>query len=245
MTKSGNPSRSQAATGPSVLATAVNILVAPGEAFSTIRTRPTILFPLLLVAVSTMLVIAWYFRVLDYDWYIDDTLARLPNLSEAELETARERMAGLSQRNLMLLSTLSSGAGLVIILLLQAGYLTLVSALHGDEYRFRQWFSLAAWTGLPGLLSTLSMAINIWLNPSGQVGIYDLNSLSLYNLGMQTANESLNQLLNGINLPMLWSLGLVIVAYRQWLQAGPLRALIIVTAPYLLIFGVLTYFALR
>jgi len=245
MSETGNIGHPTETTRQSVVVTAVNVLTSPAEAFASIKTRPTVIFPLLLILISTMLVIGWYFAILDYDWYIDDTLSRLPNLSEAELETARDRMEGLTQRKLMMISTLSSGAGLVIILLLQSGYLSLVSALHGDDYRFHQWFSLAAWTSLPGLLSTLSMGINIWLNPSGQISIYDLNALSLYNLGVQTGNESLNRLMNGINLAMLWSLGLMVLAYRQWLGTTPVRAATVVASPYLLIFGILTYFALR
>ena len=227
-----------------LLATAVNIFTAPSEAFSAIRSRPHILFPMATVLISTMAVMGWYFAVLDFDWYIDDTLGRLSSLDESQLEQARERMEALSQRNTMLLSIFGSAISISFIYLLQAGYLTLVAALAGDEIRFKQWFSLCAWTNLPYLLVSVSMAVNIILNPNGQLSIYDLNGLSLSNLGMQTDNGSLNQMFSSLSLAQFWNLALLVAAYQQWLSKGLLKSAAIVIAPYLAIYGIWAYFAL-
>ncbi|MBT8147841.1 MAG: YIP1 family protein [Gammaproteobacteria bacterium] len=222
---------------------AINVLTAPSEAFRTIRERPTSLFPLALILASTLGVMAWYFAILDYDWYIDDTLSQFPDFTEQQMADAREGMQSLSQNTMMGITMLSGGVTILVIYLIQSSYLSLVSALKGDEIRFRQWWSLVAWTNLPSLFVAISMAVTILLNPSGQLSALELNGLTLLSLGMETANPSLNRIFSTINLAMIWNLVLLVMAYRQWLQASAVRAMTVVVAPYLLIFGVWTYFA--
>ena len=153
-------------------------------------------------------------------------------------------MESISQSNMTLIGLFGSAFSLLVVYTLQSGYLSLVSALSGDSYRFSHWFSLICWTNLPYLLVVISMVVNIVLNPNGQLSVYDLNALSLSNLGAQSSNVSIEQILSSLNLTMFWSLALVVLAYRQWLQSGLIKAIVVVTAPYLLIFGVWTYFAL-
>lgn len=226
------------------LATAVNIFTAPRDAFNTLEQRPSKLFPLAVMIVSTMLVMFWYFSIVDFEWYVDDVLTG-SNLEGEQLEQARENMLQLSRTNMMLFGMLGGAVGMLVIFVLQSAYLSLVSALHGDKYRFGHWFSAVCWTGLPSLLAIVGMVVTILLSPNGQLSAYDLNPLTLTNLGMQTDNASLQSILNSLNLPMVWSLALMVMLYRQWLNASALRATVIVTAPYILIFGIWTYFALR
>lgn len=229
---------------PGPLVQAINLLTAPTAVFQVLRTTPTWIFPLTVVLSGVILVTGWYFAVLDYDWYVDDTLSRIPQLDGAELEETRDAMLSFSQRNLLILGIVGSAVSLLLIYLAQAGYLSLVSSLRGDTFRFRQWFSLAAWTSLPNLFTSLSMAVTLLLHPGGQLSNYDLNALSLYTLGMQFTNQSLNQILSTLNLPMFWNLALLVMGYRQWLQVSLPKAAVTVLAPYLLIYGIWAYFAL-
>jgi hypothetical protein len=89
------------------------------------------------------------------------------------------------------------------------------------------------------------MAVNIAISPNGQLSAYDLNPLSLANLGMQTTNGSVQTLLNSLNLTMIWSVALIVAAYKQWLNSSMTKALSVVLAPYVLIFGAGAYFALN
>ncbi|MDP6651852.1 MAG: hypothetical protein QGF90_07080 [Gammaproteobacteria bacterium] len=50
--------------------------------------------------------------------------------------------------------------------------------------------------------------------------------------------------MNLLNLTMIWSITLTVLAYKQWLESSWLKAMSIVLAPYLLIIGVWAYFAL-
>ena len=93
------------------------------------------------------------------------------------------------------------------------------------------------------MLSVVGMAATIAVSPNGQLGAYDLDPLTLANLGMQSGNSSLTAIFNGISLPMLWGIGLTVMGYRQWLDCSLVKAMTVVLAPYLLLMGVWAYFA--
>ena len=235
--------------------TAINILVSPSEAFTELQQRPSKLFPLALILLSTMAVMFWYFTIVDFDWYIDDTLA-VVNLDdeptvigffadgeEGQLETAREQMASISQTTFKMFGIFSGAIGTLAVYVLQSGYLSLTSAISGSGQKFGDWFSLVLWTSLPYMLSVVGMVTTIALSPNGQLGAYDLDPLTLANLGMQSGNSSLTAIFNGISLPMLWGIGLTVMGYRQWLDCSLMKAMTVVLAPYLLLMGVWAYFA--
>ncbi len=47
---------------------AVNVFVAPAAAFKSLDSRPTFLFPLALLIISSVAAYSWYFAVVDYSW---------------------------------------------------------------------------------------------------------------------------------------------------------------------------------
>lgn len=232
-----------APTSRSPLTTLINILTAPGEAFAALQRHPTKLFPLALIVVCTALVMFWYFSIVDFDWYVDDTLAGRGNLSEEQLKAAREAMLSISQGRFTLIGMIGSCVGALVTYVLLAGYLTMSSALGGDKHRFGHWFSLVCWSNIPALIGVVGMAVTIALSPNGQLSAYDLNPLTLANLGVVAGTE-FQTMLSVISLPMLWTIALLVIGYRQWLQASWIKAAAVVLAPYLLILGVSTYFAL-
>ncbi|MEQ8952508.1 MAG: YIP1 family protein [Gammaproteobacteria bacterium] len=222
---------------------AVNIFTSPAEAFSEIEIRPTKLIPLVVILGSLCLTMFWYFSIVDFDWYVDDALS-ITNMSEAQREEAREAMLSMNRTTFMWFGIAGSAVTILLIWILQAGYLSLVSALTGDRFRFTHWFSLVAWTGLTALLSVVGMVVNLLLNTNGQLSAYELDPLTLANLGMQSSAGSMGIVFNSLNLPMFWGVALMVMAYRQWLQTSWARASAIVTGPYVVILGLLTYNAL-
>ncbi|HAJ76601.1 MAG: YIP1 family protein [Gammaproteobacteria bacterium] len=227
-----------------VINTAINVLASPSEAFNEIAQRPTKLFPLAIILGSSTAVMAWYFSIIDYDWYMDDALSLLSNFSEAQLEGTREVMESMSQTTFRVFGTIGGSISLLVVWLLQSVYLSLASALNGDRFKFTHWFSLIVWTALPYLLSVVGMAVTIALSPNGQLSAYDLDPTTLANLGMQSSNGSVGAVMNSLNLTMIWSITLTVLAYKQWLESSWLKAMSIVLGPYLLIIGVWAYFAL-
>lgn len=235
-------------TGPAgLVTTAINILTSPSEAFTELEQRPAKLFPLIIIMLPLLAVMFWYFTIIDFDWFIDDTLTNSfprANLEDGQLEQARETMESMSQTTFRMFGVFGSAAGMLLLWVLQAGYLSLVSQLNGDRFRFTHWFSLLIWTALPYLLTVIGMAVTIALNPNGQLSSFDLDPLTLTNLGIPSSNSTVALALNAVSLTQIWGVVLTVLAFKQWLVSGWVRALSIVLAPYLLIIGVSAYFLL-
>lgn len=227
-----------------LLATAVDIFASPAEAFAQILARPRILFPLLLVLLPTMLISVWYMQIVDYGWFIDDTLSRFAEMPEEQMAAIRTAYASQSQMTVTLSAVMGSLVSTLVIYVIHSGYLTLVSLMTGDRFRFRHWFSLLSWTNLPMLLVALVMAVNIALSANGQISLYDANALSLGSLGLQSGSAGVQQMFETFSLPMFWALGLLVMGYRQWVQCGWVRATLVVLAPYLLVIGIVIFFTL-
>lgn len=227
----------------SMFTIALNILTSPSEAFTELQQRPSKLTPLALIVLSTACVMYWYFGIVDFDWFVDDSLSAR-DLTEEQREAAREQMTSMSLSSFRLISTLASAFGILFFYVLQAGYLSLTSALSGSGQKFSHWFSLVLWTGLPSLLSIVGMIVTILLSPNGQISATDLDPLTLANLGMQSSNGSLMLVFQSISLTMLWGLSLVVMGYKQWLDCGLIKAVTVVLAPYLVIMLIGAYFAL-
>lgn len=220
----------------------VNVLTSPTEAFEELQKNPSKLAPLLAVLVVNAVLIFWYFSILDFDWFVDDMLQN-GNIPEDQLEEARENFDGMSQSTFRMFGLLGGSVGILVIYTLTSGYLTLTSALAGHNQKFSQWFSLVAWTGTVALFSMLGMAITLLMAANGQIGQLDLDPTNLRNLGLRPENESFQQIFGTINLTMIWSLVLTILGYKHWLGMNTLKAALIVSAPYVLIFGIWGYFA--
>ena len=223
--------------------TAINIIASPSEAFSELEQRPTKLFPIAVILISMMLVMFWYYTIVDFDWFIDDSLA-LANLSEDQMEAARDGMTSMSQTTFTMFGVLGGPAAFFVFWVIQAGYLSLMSALIGDRFKFTNWFSLVVWTALPYLLSNVGMAVTVALSPNGQLSAAELNPLTLRNLGMEVNITSLDALFLQLDLTIIWAIALTVMAYKQWLESSWIKACGIVLAPYLLLTGVWAYFAL-
>ncbi|MFT4885806.1 MAG: hypothetical protein ACJAY7_000701 [Pseudohongiellaceae bacterium] len=222
---------------PGLLETSVNIFTSPTEAFRALQKTPKKLFPLLLVLVFNALVLTWYFSIVDYSWFVDDILSA-QSFSEEERVDAREGMMALSINTFAMFGVLGGSAAIIAINLLQAAYLSLVAALRGDEYKFPHWFSLACWAGLPMLLTIAGSVVTILLSPNGQLSPYDLDPLTLRNLGVVSTNTSVQALAQSLSLSTFWGIGLMVFGYKQWIQTSWLRAAITVLSPYLCVVGI-------
>ncbi|MFK7864179.1 MAG: YIP1 family protein [Pseudohongiellaceae bacterium] len=229
-----------ASTG--LVATVINMFAAPQEAFTTLKSKPSILFPLCLIVLLNALVLGWYFSIVDYEWFIDDILAA-ENMDDTDRAQARESMLGLSINSFAMLGVLGGTAAIVVVNLIQAAYLSLAAAIRGDRFKFRHWFSLTCWAGMPVLLTIAGSAVTILLTPNGQLSAYQLDPLTLYNLGITTANASAQSLFQSISLAMLWSIGLLVCGHHYWTEASWGKSAALVLSPYFLVLGIWGFFA--
>ena len=219
----------------SPLATALNIFTSPSEAFAAIEQRPTWLFPLLTIIVAFSAVIAWYFTIVDFDWYVDQIASTL-NVREQQAAADGMRMMGSGG---MMASALGGIIfGFPIVFALYAGYLRLVSHILGDDTSFRKWFSLSVWTYLVYLVSVLALAVVVFLNPEGRIDIEAANPLSLNNLLGTEPGDTFHSLAKAVDLVMLWHFALMVLGYRQWLSASTGQACAVILGPAVVIYGI-------
>ncbi len=216
----------------------LNIYAAPAEAFAAIELAPSWLAPIALVMLSGLAATSYYFSGLDMAWWVDDTL-RQANVEDADLEAARAAMGSMTRGMLFSIGATSTVLASFLIALVQAMYLSLAAAIMGSAYKFKHWMALASWTSLPYVVGTLAMIVNVALHPNGQLSSYDLDPTSLAALGLTLEGTALESIARSVTLTMLWAVGLLTLGFAQWLKIGLGKSAVIITAPYLLVFGVI------
>lgn len=238
METSNNPENAPGAAPKPGLAMAVDIFASPGDAFAALRRRPTFWLPLLVLIGANAAAMFYYHSILDYDWFIDEMIVQAEIDDEEAIEAMR---AGFEMQSAFgVRASVAAVSGAIIFVLLyaiQALYLTLVSAVAGDGHKFRHWFSLSCWTSLPALVSIAGMLATVALSPNGQLSPYDLDPLSLRNLGVPANSGVMENLVSFLSLSSLWALALLTLGYRHWLGCGGFRAAAVVLTPWALILG--------
>ena len=210
--------------------TVLNILLEPATAFRSLRERPNSLLPALLVVGGTALAMLWYFAILDIPWFLENLLYQGgAEPSQDQIDAFRAGTEDLSPLIFMISGFFGVIFGILLIWTLQAGYLTLVSALTGDGFRFRNWFCLVTWTAIPTLFTVFGMAVTLLLNSNGQIAQQELDPLLLGNLGLQFGNSAVDNVLAQISLTQLWGRGaarirISVVAGRALVEIRDYRA---------------------
>ncbi len=215
----------------------INILAAPKEAFISIKEKPTVLFPLLL-AVFALVSVQWgYFNVVDTDFLIEQLIAQAQGFVNVPEDQLRANYEDLSTNRLTIQAAVSIAILIPLIMVIYSGYLSLISKFTYDEIRFKQWFSLSAWTGLPVIFAALAGWVVILTNSDGMIATSDIQPLSLNTLIFHTEGP-FSSMLSNLNLIQIWSLALSTFGYQQWTGKTLVTSATIVVGPYVLIYGI-------
>lgn len=215
-------------------ATALDIFVSPGEAFERLRERPRILFPLLILVVLSAGVVYWYYSAVDLAWMIE---TQMPDAMPADQPTGALEGSGMAAV-IGIVAAVSAGAGLLLGLLVSAGYLAFISMLTNDGYRFRQWFSLVCWCSLPMVLGQLATGVNLLVSDVSRLPPEQLNPLSFANLlGLDAGSGESGNLVMTLSPTALWALILVVLGYHSWTRRSVATAAAIVLGPPIVIAG--------
>ena len=152
----------------------INILTSPKEAFVSIKEKPTVLVPLILIVLSLASLQWGYFNAVDREFLIDQLVEQLQAFSNASESQIRENLENMDPSSRAIQAAVSIAIIMPLIMMLYAGYLSLISKFTYDEIRFKQWFSLSAWTGLPSLFIALAGWVVILTNSDGMIGTNDI-----------------------------------------------------------------------
>lgn len=223
-----------------------NIFAAPSEAFRALKERPTSLLPLLVLIAGACIVILWYYSSVDIPWLVERSLdqagAQLPADARRQL---LDRIAKTSPYVMGGSAAVASVIVMLLLLLVSSGYLTLVSQVTDDGYRFKSWFSLVCWSSMPYLLSLLATAVNLAANDVSHLPAEQLNPLSFANLlGLHLSGGTLVRVLQSLDLTSFWALGLMIAGYHRWTGKGLGASAAIVAGPLLVLVAAILLIAL-
>lgn len=217
----------------------IDIIAAPSAAFTRLKEKPTILFPLLLVLLATSSVQVGYILLTDRGFLVEQQLdqvrAVFGNLSAAQIEQMEQQMLEQSSTAMILNAGISTLLVLFVIMALYALYLKFVSKFSFVDFGWKAWMSLVSWTSVPVVFGALASWVVLLTNTNGQVPMMELNTLNFSNLlGLDAQGGPLAYL-----TPLyFWSFALLALGYQNWTKKGLVASALVSLAPYILIFGI-------
>lgn len=215
----------------------INIITSPQEAFNSLKEKPTVLVPLLIIIVMSALVQILYFSNVDKEFFIDQTVEqamRLVNVPESQI---REGLADTDPASSRIRYAIAVAIFLPFVLAISAGYFAFISKFTSDGIGFKKWYSLVTWTGIITVFSALAAIVVILMSADGRIAQSQLQPFSLNNLIFQTGGR-FQTMLSSIGLTQFWTLGLMTLGYQNWTGKSITTSGIIVTVPYLVIYGI-------
>jgi hypothetical protein len=228
------------------LALAGALATAPSTAFAELRERPRFWFPLLLVVLSTVAMVYWYYSTVDIEWLKDLMFSNNPKFQQMP-EAQRAMAMGAVGRGTMLWgSVIGATVFIPVFYLLQSLYLLLAAKVTKLPQGFKHWFALSCWTALPALLGTVVAAIMLLMSDNSQVSPNVLQALSVNELLVHRPLGSPGQAwLDALTIPGFLSWALLIMGVRSWSQRSWAFSAIVVLIPIVCLFGIWAIFAFR
>ena len=221
----------------------VALATAPSSAFAELRERPRFWFPLLLLVITTVGLVYWYYSVVDIEWLKDQMFANNPTIPEAKRAAA---MGMLTRTTLMWTSVVSAFIALPIVLVVSALYWLVAGKIAKLTPDFSHWFAFSCWTSLPVLISTVVAVILLLMSNSPQISLGVTQPLSLNELIFHRPFGSPGQtLLGSLGIPGFLSWVLMIIGIRVWSQRSWLFSVLYVLAPVVVFYGIWAFFSFR
>lgn len=219
---------------PSAFGNLVAMFMEPSRAFAAVEKRSMVWLPLVFTALCTTTLLMWYFQTVDFAWLIDRMTASMPD------PAAREKVASFMTKSTMQVSSIA-GAFIVtpLVYVLMAVYFLLVAKIKKLEFGFTKWFSFVAWASVPGLLLLPLGAMQILMANNGQLGLDQLNPLTLNQLFFHLEiGQPWASLLDSINITSIWTAVLLVVGFQVWSKSSRSSSIMIVAIPYAVIYAV-------
>ena len=227
------------------IALAVALFTEPRRAFDAIAARPRWLFPLLVLLLTSLALLVWYYARVDLEWLIDQQLSASPRAATMT-EEQRQAAARFTSRGTMIsISVIAVVLFIVLVRVLEAVWYLLAGKIGNVERSFRQWFSFACWTSLPQVIAVVPAVLVMMTTSTTQIDPGAINPLSLNELffhrGMADPGYSF---LTNVSVLHFVGLALAVFGLHHWSKRTWLFSSIFVLLPPVLIFGIWGYFSM-
>jgi hypothetical protein len=214
------------------------LVTAPTKAFENLKEKPRFLFPLLVILLSTVAVLFWYYRIVDFDWLTDRMLSANPQMGKMSEQERAAATRMMSPGIIMWSSLISVVVFLVVARVVETLYYLLAGNVANVRHTFAQWFSLSCWTSLPHVIGTISMAVFLLTSGSSQISNEELNLLSLNELLFHVPVGGKGYvLLSSLTLLHPWVWWLTVLGVRVWTGRSWLFSSLFALTPIVLLYG--------
>ena len=228
------------ASSTSPMSALITMFYDPRRAFGMLEPKRHAWLPLVLLIISAVVLMTWYFSVVDFSWLMDQMFATVKDASQ------RAAAKSMMTRNMMRITTLITSVLLYPAMFAVTGlYFMIVGKSINKDVGFGTGFALSAWASVPGLLMLPLGAVAITLASGGQLGFSELNPLSLNQLFFHhELTHPMTSVLDSISVTSIWGMVLTVIGFQVWAKVSTSTALKVVLIPYLIIFGGWFAFAL-
>jgi Yip1 domain len=218
----------------------VNIFTSPKEAFRDLKSRPSIWLPLLLLIGAWIVLWNWYYHTVDFPWLVNHLVdVRTHSAPVDEQQAIAAGIVKMKPGAFIVITVFSVIIVFLALTLFMSLYFLILGAIYDDPYRFRHWFAFTLWATMPSLVAVVAIVANVLLTDGGRVAPEQANPLSLNNLFFHVGlDNKFKQLLDSLDLTVLWSWVLMVVGYREWTQRSWSKSLQLVLAPLLVIYSI-------
>jgi len=228
------------------LALAGAMATAPSSAFAELRERPRFWFPLLILVASTVVLVYWYYSIVDIEWLKDAMFSNNPDVQKLPDADRAKAMAIVGRNTLLYGSVIGGLLGVPIYFLIHALYFQLAAKVTKLPQGFKHWFALVCWSSMALLLGTVVSFILLLLSDTPQISPSVMQSLSLNELLLHRPIGSPGQALaESLTIPGLLSWALMIIGVRTWSQRSWVFSSTLVLLPIVVIYGCWGAFAFR
>jgi len=228
------------------LTVATSLATSPSSAFAELRERPRFWFPLLLVTISSALVIAWYYGVVDIDWLKEQLFGNNPDFQKMSAEQRAGAMSFVGRNTMLISGIVGTFIGMPVAFLISALYYLVAAKITRVPLGFKHWFSLVCWASLPIVLNSVAAVLFLLLRDNDQIGPGVLQPLSLNELVFHVPLGSKGQtFLDSLSIPAFLSMALSVVGVHAFSQRSWLYSAIVALIPAVLIYGIWAFFAFR
>lgn len=217
----------------------VNMVASPANAFQSLRERPIVTFPVVLVVLAWAVMWIWYYGAVDFAWMKSHVIGlETLNASAQEREAVSKSIGEMKPGAFVVLSIIGVSVVMLGLSLVMALYFLIMDAVLDDKLGFRHWMSLVLWTTVPALFTVLAMVVNFLLADSGRIGPDQLNPVTLNNLVFHAGPDNPFRRMLDLDLMTLWSWGLMVIGYRAWTKRSWASSIAIVLAPMVAIYAI-------
>ncbi|HVS24211.1 MAG TPA: YIP1 family protein, partial [Gammaproteobacteria bacterium] len=147
---------------PSYLTLATNLFTAPSEAFVSLKERPRVLLPVLLLVAVFSASQFYYMSHVDMGWLLESQLqAAGAAVPAAQREQVVASAAKVPPVVYGAIGAVTTNFILFLVFTIVSLYYTLVSFLSKDGVKLKQWFVLLCWCALPQVLGQIAALVNM------------------------------------------------------------------------------------